>query len=138
MFCEKKKITIRDHLLVFSEPVRHNQSAECILPQISLVLKMTEQLSAEDCTEFIDSLRSTVKRTASGFPESGHAGLEICAGKLEGHTRMLIAISLSQNSSLGWVFLLYSSVWFAGIGNQNGSPIRTTSPSPSQKSLSVT
>jgi len=61
---------------------------------------MTEQLSAEDCTEFIDSLRSTVKRTTSGFPEFGHIGLEIYAGKFEERTRMLIAISLSQNSSL--------------------------------------
>ena len=114
----------------FSEPVRH-MSAECILAGFSLVLKMTEQLSAEDCAEFIDSLRSTVEISASVFHKSDHVGLEICAGKLEEHTRRLFAISLSQNSSLGWGFLLYPSLWFSGIGNQNGAPIRTTTPSSS-------
>ena len=65
---------------------------------------MAEQLSAEDFTEFIDSLTSIVERTASVYRASDHVGLEICARKLEEHTRMLIAISLSQNSSLGELF----------------------------------
>ena len=65
---------------------------------------MAEQLSAEDFTEFIDSLRSIVERTASVYRASDHVGLEICARKLEEHTRMLIAISQSQNSSLGDLF----------------------------------
>ena len=65
---------------------------------------MAEQLSAEDFTEFIDSLTSIVKRTSSVNRVSDHVGLEICARKLEEHTRMLIAISLSQNSSLGELF----------------------------------
>ena len=64
---------------------------------------MAEQLSADNFTEFIDSLTSIVERTASVYRASDHVGLEICARKLEEHTRMLIAISLSvsQNSSLG-------------------------------------
>ena len=56
-------------------------------------LKMAEQLSAEDVTEFIYSLRSVVERTASVYRASDHEGLEICARKLEEHTRMLIALS---------------------------------------------
>jgi len=55
-------------------------------------------------TEFTDSLRSIVERTASVYRASHHVGLEICARKLEEHTRMLIAISQSQNSSLGDLF----------------------------------
>jgi DNA-binding FrmR family transcriptional regulator len=51
-----------------------------------------------------DSLRSIVERTASVYRASDHVGLEICARKLEEHTRMLIVISLSQNSSLGDLF----------------------------------
>ena len=65
---------------------------------------MAEQLSAEDFTEFIDFLTSIVERTASVYRASDHVGLEICAKKLEVHTRMLIAISMSQNSSLGDLF----------------------------------
>ena len=62
-------------------------------------LKMAEQLSAEDFTEFIDPLCSIVKRTASVYRASDHVGLEICARKLEEHTRILITLSLSQNSA---------------------------------------
>ena len=51
--------------------MRHNQSTESILAGFSLLLKMTEQLSADNFTEFIDSLTSIVERTK--------------------HTRMLIA-----------------------------------------------
>ena len=65
---------------------------------------MAEQLSAEDFTEFIDSLTRIVERTALVYRASDHVGLEICARKLEEHTRMLIAISLSQDSSLGELF----------------------------------
>lgn len=54
-------------------------------------------------TEFIDAL-SIVERTASVYRASDHVGLEICARKFEEHTRMLIAISQSQNSSLRDLF----------------------------------
>ena len=72
----------------FSEPVSHYQSAESILAGFSLILKMAEQLSAEDFTEFIDFLTSIVERTASVYRASDHVGLEICARKLEEHTRI--------------------------------------------------
>ena len=52
---------------------------------------MAEQLSAEDFTELIDSLRSIAERTASVYRASDHVGYEICASKLEEHARMLIA-----------------------------------------------
>ena len=65
---------------------------------------MVEQLGAEDLTEFIDSLRSIVERAAAVYRASDHVELEICARKLKEHTKMLIAISLSQNSSLGELF----------------------------------
>ena len=60
---------------------------------------MAEQLSAEDFTEFVYSLRGTIERGASVYHAFDHFGLEICAKKLEEHTRMIITISLSQNSS---------------------------------------
>ena len=63
---------------------------------------MAEQLSVNDFTEFTDSL--TRERTASVYRASDHVGLEICARKFEEHIRMLIAISLSENSSLGNLF----------------------------------
>ena len=66
----------------FSEPVRHNRSAESILAGFSLILKMAEQLSAEDFTEFIDSLTSIVERTASVYRASDHVGLESVQGSL--------------------------------------------------------
>ncbi|KAK2557042.1 hypothetical protein P5673_020900, partial [Acropora cervicornis] len=47
---------------------------------------------------------SIVERTASVNRASDHVGLEICARKFEEHTRMLIAISQSQNSSLRDLF----------------------------------
>ena len=74
----------------FSELVSHYQSAENILAEFSLILKMAEQLSAEDSTEFIDFLTSIVEKTVSVYRASDHVGLEICARKLEEHTRMLI------------------------------------------------
>ena len=62
---------------------------------LSLIFKMAEQMSAEDFTEFIHSLRSIVEKSTSVYRASDHVGLEICARKLEEHTRMLIAISQS-------------------------------------------
>lgn len=44
---------------------------------------MAEQLSEEDFTEFVDSIRSIIERTASVYHASDHVGLEICARKLE-------------------------------------------------------
>lgn len=41
-----------------------------------------------------------MERTASVYQTSDHVGLEICAKRLKEHSRMLIAISLSQNSDL--------------------------------------
>ena len=67
-------------------------------------LKWRSNLVAEDFTDLIDSLRSIVERTASVYRASDHVGLEICARKLEEHTRMLIAMSQSQNSSLRDLF----------------------------------
>ena len=67
---------------------------------------MAEQLSTEDFTELIDSLTSIVEKTASVYHASDHVGLEIRSRKLEEHT-MLIAISLSQNSSLGDLFEVF-------------------------------
>ena len=65
--CEKKKSPFEIIDWFFSEPVRQNQSAESSLAGFSLILKMAEQLSAVDFTEFIDSLTSIVKRTASVY-----------------------------------------------------------------------
>ena len=65
---------------------------------------MAEQLSSEDLTEFFDSLRTAIERTASVYHASDLVGLEICERRLEENTRMLVAISLSQNSSLGDLF----------------------------------
>ena len=66
--CERKRNNhSRFFDYFFSEPVSHNQSAESILAGFSLILKMAEQLSAEDFTEFIDSLTSIVERTASVY-----------------------------------------------------------------------
>ena len=50
------------------------------------------------------TLLSIVERTASVYRASDHVGLEICARKLEEHTRMLIAISQSQNFCLRDLF----------------------------------
>ena len=61
-----------------------------------LILKMAEQLSCRRVTEFIDSLRSIVGRTASVYRASDHVGLEICTRKIEEHSRMLIATLLAE------------------------------------------
>ena len=89
-----RKISYYTRLSIsFPEPVYSNQSAECISR------KMAEQRSAEDFTAFVDFLRSTIERTASVYHSYDHERLEICARKLEEHIGMVIAISLSQNSS---------------------------------------
>ena len=54
-------------------------------------------------TEFFDSL-SIIERKASVYHASDLVGLEICQRRLEEHTRVLVAISRSQNSSLGELF----------------------------------
>ena len=64
---EKKKSPFEIIDCFFFEPVRHNQSAESVLAGFSLILKMAERLSAEDFTEFIDSLTSIVERSASVY-----------------------------------------------------------------------
>jgi len=68
---------------------------------------MAEQLSSEDLTGFFDSLRCIIERTASVFHASDLVGLhcrKISERRLEKHTKMLVTISLSQNSSLGELF----------------------------------
>ena len=84
---------MRDYRLFFSELVRNSQSVKCIS------LKMVGQPSTEDFTGFVYSLRSTTERTASVYHASDHVGFVFCAKQPEDHTRMLIAISLFQNSS---------------------------------------
>ena len=41
-----------------------------------------------------------MERTASVYQASGHVGLKFCPKRLKEHSRMLIAMSLSQNSDL--------------------------------------
>ena len=65
--CEKKKITIREYRLVFFEPVNLSSQGTVFWRDYLSLFKMAEQLSAEDFTEFIDSLRSIVERTASVY-----------------------------------------------------------------------
>ena len=66
---------------------------------------MAEQISAEDLTEFLDSQRRTIERIAAVYQASDLACFEICERRLlEEHIRILIAISLSQNSSSGDLF----------------------------------
>jgi len=66
---------------------------------------MAEQLSSQDLTdrpEFFYSLGCIIERTASVYHASDLVGLnivEICVRRLEEHTKMLVATSLSQNSS---------------------------------------
>ena len=65
---------------------------------------MAEQLSTEDLSEFFDSLRRTIERATSVYCASDIVGLEICERRLEEQTRLLIALSPSQNSSPGDLF----------------------------------
>ena len=88
----EKELTIRDYRLLFL-------SRWATARKQNISLKMAEQLSAEGFTEFVDFVKRTIERGASVYHGSVHVGLEICVRKLEEHTRMLIAISLSKNSS---------------------------------------
>ena len=62
---------------------------------------MAEQIDAETLTEFLDSLRRTIERIAAVYQASDLVCFEICERRLEEHIRILIAISLSHNSSSG-------------------------------------
>ena len=53
---------------------------------------------------FLEYLRSSIERTAAVYHASDLVGLEICKRRLEEHTHVLVAISLSQNSSSGDLF----------------------------------
>lgn len=53
---------------------------------------MAELVSAEDLTEFLESLR-TMETAASVYNASDLVGLEICERRLEKHTRLLIAVT---------------------------------------------
>ena len=67
---------------------------------------MAEQISAEDLTEFLDSLRRTIERIAAVYHASDLVWFEIYERRLEEHIRILIAISLTQNSSSANLFEL--------------------------------
>ena len=93
--CTRKKITIREYrLLFFSERLSLSSQRRVFWRDYLSSLKWRSNWVAEDFTDLIDSLRSIVERTASVYR----------ARKLEEHTRMLIAISQSQNSSLRDLF----------------------------------
>ena len=62
---------------------------------------MAKQIGAEDLTEFLDFLRRTIERIAAVYQASDLVYFEICERRLEQHIRILIAISLSHNSSSG-------------------------------------
>ena len=91
--CVKKRNHYARLSISFYEPVRNSQSVKCIS------LQMVGQPSTQDFTGFVYSLRSTTERTASVYNASYHVEFVFCAKQPEDHTRMLIAISLFQNSS---------------------------------------
>ena len=70
--------------------------------------RMADQLSLDDVREFLISLSNTIGRTVTVYNASDLVGLEICERRLDDHTRVLVAISLSQSvagdSSLGDLF----------------------------------
>ena len=82
----EKETTIRDYQLVFL-------SRWATASQRSVFLSKWRNNCAEDFTEFVYSLWSTIERDASLYHSSDHFGLEICARKLEEHTKMLITIN---------------------------------------------
>ena len=92
--CEKKESPFEIIDCFFSEPVR--QSAESILARFSKWQSM--QLRADDYRVYWFSNEYCWKNCFRLYRASDHLGLEISARKLEEHTRMLVAISLSQ----GW------------------------------------
>ena len=89
--CEKKESPFEIIDCFFSEPVR--QSAESILARFSKWQSM--QLRADDYRVYWFSNEYCWKNCFRLYRTSDHLGLEICARKLEEHTRMP-AISLSQ------------------------------------------
>ena len=58
---------------------------------------MADQLSFEELKLFLVSLSNIINRTAAVYYYSDLIGLEICERRLEEHTRVLVAISLSQS-----------------------------------------
>ena len=97
----ESEITIQDYRLVFLSRRITTISGVHFGGKI---LKMAEQLSAEDLTEFFDSLRRTIERATSVYCASDIVGLEVCERRLEEQTRLLIAISPSKNSPPGDLF----------------------------------
>ena len=65
-------------------------------------------LSLDNVREFLTSLSNTIDRTVTAYNASDLVGLEIFERRLDEHTRVLVAISLSQSvtgdSSLGDLF----------------------------------
>ena len=59
--------------MVFSEPVRYNQSAESILADV--FFQNGGGIECKDFTEFIDSLTSIIEKTASVYRAADHVGL---------------------------------------------------------------
>ena len=92
--CEKKESPFEIIDCFFSEPVR--QSAESILARFSINGRATESITLYKVSWFFNEY--CWKNCFRLYRASDHLGLEICARKLEEHTRMLVAISLSQ----GW------------------------------------
>ena len=70
--------------------------------------QMANHLSLDDVREFLISPSNTIGRTVTVYHVSDLVGLEICARRLDEHTGVLVAISLSQSvagdSSLGDLF----------------------------------
>ena len=78
----EKEITIRDYRLVFSELVRHDQSAESIFVRFSLILKNGRAtLRAEDRVYWFSN-EYCWKNRFRLYLASDHVGLEIYARKL--------------------------------------------------------
>ena len=61
---------------------------------------MADQLSPEELEEFLFSLSNIINRTAAVYHASDLVGLEICERRLEEHTRVLVAVLLSQSDPL--------------------------------------
>lgn len=54
--------------------------------------------SSQDLTEFVDCLSNLIGGIASAFNVKDDVRLEICGRRLEEHLRVLVAVSISQNS----------------------------------------
>ena len=90
----KKHHHSRISISFISEPLSLSSQRRVFWRDYLSSLKWRSNWVTEDFTDLIDSLRSIVERTASVYR----------ARKLEKNTRMLIAISQSQNSSLRDLF----------------------------------